>query len=100
MMKINAVPTHGFPAHILAFVHEAKELPGLITTEELRVQKLSHPIHLVSVAEIKSDLDVFVGVLNHDDTIVVDVCALPFALEEDCATGLHFGCSKLCRLKK
>jgi len=40
----------------------------------------------MSVGEIKSYLDVLVGVLNHDDAVVVNVCALPFALEEDCTT--------------
>jgi hypothetical protein len=54
----------------------------------------------MSVGEIKSYLDVLVGVLNHDDAVVVNVCALPFALEEDCSTRLHFGRSEPGHLKK
>ena len=54
----------------------------------------------MSVGEIKRDLDVFVGILNHNDAVVVKVCALPFAFEKDCATRLHFSRSKLSRLKK
>ena len=53
----------------------------------------------MSVGEIEGDLDVFVGILNHDDAVVVNVCALPFALEEDYTTRLHFSRSKLGRLK-
>src|SRR5215470_13091945 len=100
MMEINAIASDILAAHIVSCVHHLKEFFGLITTEELRIQELGHPIHLVRIGEIKSDLDIFVRVLNHDDTVVVNVCALPFALEEDCATGLNFGCSKLSRLKK
>ena len=29
---------------------------------------------------IESDLDVFVGILNHDDAVAVNVCALPFGV--------------------
>ena len=54
----------------------------------------------MSVGEIEGDLDVFVGILNHDDAVVVNVCALPFALEENCATRLYFGRSELGRLKR
>lgn len=53
----------------------------------------------MGVGEIKRDLDVFVGVFNHDDAVVVNVCVLPFAFEEDCATRLYFGRSELGRLK-
>lgn len=100
MMEIHAEASYVLPPNILACVHKAKELFGFVTTEELRVQKLGYPIHLMSIGEIKRDLDILVGVFDHDDAIIVDVRILPFAFEEDGATGLHFGCSKLGRLKK
>ena len=100
MMEIDAEASDVLAAHVAPCVHQLKQFFGFITTEELRVQKLGHPIHLMSVGEIKSDLDIFVGILNHNDTVVVNVFALPFALEEDCATRLYFGHSELGRLKK
>ena len=99
-MEIDAEASDVLPANILACVHKAKKLLGFCTTEELGVQKLGYPIHLVSVGEIKRDLDILVGVFDHDDAIIVNVRILPFAFEEDGATGLHFGRSKLCCLKK
>ena len=100
MMEVNAEASHTLATHVAPCVHYLKEFFGLIMTKELRVQELGHPIHLMSVGEIKSYLDVLVGVLNHDDAVVVNVCALPFALEEDCATRLYLGRSKLGRPKK
>ena len=100
MMEVNAEASHTLATHVAPCVHYLKEFFGLIMTKELRVQELGHPIHLMSVGEIKRDLDVFVGVFNHDDAVVVNVCVLPFAFEEDCATRLYFGRSELGRLKK
>ena len=100
MMEIDAEASDVLTAHVAPCVHQLKEFFGFATTEKLGIQELGHPIHLVRVGEIEGDLDVFVGVLNHDDAVVVNVCALPFAFEEDCATRLHFSCAELGRLKK
>ena len=100
MMEIDADPSDVLAAHVAPCVHQLKQFFGFVTIKKLRIQKLGHPIHLMSVGEIEGDLDVFVGILNHDDAVVVNVCALPFALEEDCATRLYFGRSELGRLKK
>ena len=100
MMEINAEASDVLAAHVAPSIHQLKEFFGFVTIKKLRIQKLGHPIHLMSVGEIEGDLDVFVGILNHDDAVVVNVCALPFALEEDYTTRLHFGRSKLGRLKK
>ena len=100
MMEIDAKASDVLAAHVAPCVHQLKQFFGFVTIKKLRIQKLGHPIHLMSVGEIEGDLDVFVGILNHDNAIVVDVCALPFALEEDCATWLYFRRSELGRLKK
>ena len=100
MMEIDPEPSDVLSAHVAPCVHQLKQFFGFVTIKKLRIQKLGHPIHLMSVGEIEGDLDVFVGILNHDDAVVVNVCALPFAFEEDYTTRLHFGRSKLGRLKK
>ena len=99
-MEIHAKATDLLSANVASGVHKPKEFLSLRLGEERRVEEFCYPIHLMGVGEIKSDLDVLVGILNHDDAVVVNVCALPFALEEDCATRLYFGRSKLGRLKK
>ena len=91
MMEIDAEPSDVLSAHIAPCVHQLKQFFGLVTIKKLRIQKLGYPIHLVSVGQIEGDLDILVGVLDHDDAVVVKVCALPFAFEEDCATRLDFG---------
>jgi len=73
MMEIDAKASHVLAAHVFSCVHQPKEFFGLGTTEELRIQKLGHSIHLMSVGQIERDLDVFVGVLNHDDAVVVNI---------------------------
>ena len=100
VMEIDAEASDVLAAHVAPCVHQLKQFFGFVTIKKLRIQKLGHPIHLMSVGEIEGDLDVFVGVLNHDDAVVINVCALPFALEEDCTTRLHFGRSKLSGLKE
>ena len=100
MMEIDAEASDVLAAHVASCVHQLKQFFGFVTIKKLRIQKLGYPIHLMSVREIEGDLDVFVGILNHDDAVVVNVCALPFALEEDCATRLYFRRSKLGRLEK
>jgi len=100
MVEIDAEASDVLAAHVALCVHQLKQFFRFVTVKELGIQKLGHPIHLMSVGEIEGDLDVFVGILNHDDAVVVNVCALPFALEEDCATRLYFGRSELGRLKK
>ena len=100
MMEIDAEASDVLAAHVAPCVHQLKQFFGLVTIKKLRIQKLGHPIHLMSVGEIEGDLDILVGVLDHDHAVVVNVCVLPFAFEEDCATRLHFGRSELGRLKK
>ena len=100
MMEIDTEASDVLSAHVAPCVHQLKQFFGFVTIKKLRIQKLGHPIHLMSIGEIEGDLDVFVGVLNHDHAIIINVCVLPFAFEEDGATGLHFRGSKLCRLKK
>jgi hypothetical protein len=100
MMEIDMVAAHILPAHVLVCVHHAKELVGFSTIEKLRVQEFGYPIHLMSVGKVKGDLDVLVGVLDHNDAIVVNVFVFPFTFEKDGATRLHFGCSKPCLLEK
>ena len=100
MMEIDAEASDVLAAHVAPCVHQLKQFFGFVTIKKLRIQKLGHPIHLMSVGEIEGDLDVLVGILNHDDAVIVNICALPFAFEEDCATRLYFGRSKLGRLKK
>ena len=100
MMEINAEASDVLAAHVAPCVHQLKQFFGLVTIKKLRIQKLGHPIHLMSVGQIEGDLDILVGVLDHDHAVVVNVCVLPFAFEEDCATRLHFRCSELGRLKK
>ena len=99
-MEIDAEASNVLAAHVAPCVHQLKQFFGFVTIKKLRIQKLGHPIHLMSVGQIEGDLDVFVGILNYDDAVVVNVCALPFAFEEDCATRLHFSCAELGRLKK
>lgn len=100
MMEIDAEASDVLAAHVAPCVHQLKQFFGFVTIKKLRIQKLGHPIHLMGVGEIEGDLDVLVGILNHDDGVVVNVCALPFTFEENCATRLYFGRSKLGRLKK
>ena len=70
MMEIDAEPSDVLAAHVAPCVHQLKEFFGFVTIKKLRIQKLGHPIHLMSVGEIEGDLDVFVGILNHDDAVV------------------------------
>lgn len=100
MMKINTEASDVLSPHVAPRVHDLKKLFRFITAEELRVQELGHPIHLMSVGEIKRDLNVFIGVLKHDNAVVINVCVRPFAFEEDHTTRLHFCCPKPGRLKK
>ena len=100
MMEINAVAPHILAANILVRVYEPKKLFGLTTCKKRGIQKLGYPIHLMRVGEIKRYLDILVGVLNHDDAVIVNVCVRPFAFEEDGATRLHFSCPELRPLKK
>jgi hypothetical protein len=44
----------------------------------------------MGVCQIKCDLNVFVRVFRDDEAITVDVGVLPFTLEKDGATLLHF----------
>jgi hypothetical protein len=100
MLEIDAEASDVLAAHVAPCVHQLKEFFGFVTIKKLGIQKLRYPIHLMSVGEIEGDLDVFVGILNHDDAVVINVCAFPFAFEEDYTTRLHFSRSKLGRLKK
>jgi hypothetical protein len=45
----------------------------------------------MGVGQIKRCLHIFIGVFNHNDAIVIDIGILPFAIEKDGATLLHFG---------
>ena len=99
-MEIDPEPSDVLSARVAPRVHQLKQFLGFVTIKKLRIQKLGHPIHLMSVGEIEGDLDVFVGILNQDDAVVLNVCALPLAFEEDYTTRLHFGRSKLDSLKK
>ena len=94
MVEIDAEASHILPANVIMCIHKAKEALGLITAKKWRIQELNHPIHLVSVGEIKGDLDVLIRVFNHDDAIVTNARVLPFAFEEDGATWLYFSCAK------
>jgi hypothetical protein len=100
MMEVDTVASHALAANVVPCVHEAKKFFRFVTTKELRVQKLGYPIHLVGVGQVKRDLNVLIGVLNHDDAIIVNVPVLPFAFEEDDAARLYFGCPEVGRLKK
>ena len=59
MMEIDAEASDVLVAHVAPCVRQLKEFFGFVTIKKLRIQKFSHPIHLMSVGEIKSDLDVF-----------------------------------------
>ena len=100
MMEIDAEASDVLAAHVAPCVHQLKQFFGFVAIKKLRIQKLCHPIHLMSVGEIEGDLDILVGVLDHDHAVIVKLCALPFAFEEDCATRLYFCRSELGRLKK
>src|SRR6478609_3507875 len=100
MMEIDAEASDILATYVTPCVHQLKQFFGFVAIKKLRIQKLCYPIHLMSIREIEGDLYVFVGILNHNDAVAVDVCALPFALEEDGATWLYFGRSELGRLKK
>ena len=73
MMEIDPEPSDVLAAHVAPRVHQLKQFFGFVTIKKLRIQKLGHPIHLMSVGEIEGDLDVFVGIFNHDDAVVVNV---------------------------
>ena len=98
-MKIDTKPAGLFSPDIVSGVHKPKEFLSFRLGEERRVEEFGYPIHLMGVGEIKGDLDVLIGVFNHDYAIIVDVRVLPFAFEKDGATWLDFGCAKVSFLK-
>jgi len=100
MMEINAEASYILPAHILVCIHQGKKFVRLVPSKELRIQKFGHPIHLMSVSKIKRDLDILVGIVDHNDAVIVNVFVFPFAFEKNDATRLYFSCSEVCLLKK
>src|SRR5262249_4064929 len=82
MMEIHAKATDLLSANVSSGVHKPKDFLSLRLGEERRVEKFRYPVHLMGVSYIKRDLNVFIGVFNHDDAIVVNVGILPFALEK------------------
>jgi hypothetical protein len=98
-MKIDTKAADLLSANVVSGVHKPKEFLSLRLGEERGVEEFGYPIHLVGVGEIKGDLDVLIGVFNHDYAIIVDVRVLPFAFEKDGATWLDFGCAKVSFLK-
>ena len=90
MMKIDAEAPHSFAANITVRIHHTKQPCGLIGRKERRIKKLGYQIHLMSVGQIKRHLHIFIGIFHDDDPVVINVSVLPFALEKDGATFLHF----------
>ena len=56
--------------------------------EERTIDEFHDSIHFVGVSQIKGDLNIFVGIFNDDQPVVVDIRAFPFAFREN---GAPFG---------
>ena len=87
-MKIDAKAPDFLPANIMLGIDEAEKLFRFSSRKERRIKKLSYPIHLMSVGQIKRHLHIFIGIFHYDDAVVIDVGVLEFALEKDGATFL------------
>jgi hypothetical protein len=98
-MKIDTKAADLFSTDIVCGVQKTKEFLSFRLGKERAVDEFRYPVHLMGVGEIKGDLDVLIGVFNHDYAIIVDVRVLPFAFEKDGATWLDFGCAKVSFLK-
>ena len=99
-MEVNTEPADFFAAHLVIGIDEAKKILSLGSRKKWGIKEFGDPIHLVRIGQVKCYLDIFVGVFNHDDAIVVDISILPFPLEEDHAAFLYFGWSEVRLLEK
>lgn len=98
-MEIDTEASHFFAAYLALRIDKAKEVLSLGLGEERCIEKFSHPIYLMSIGEVKGDLNVFVGVFNDDEAVIIDVRTFPFALEKDGAAFLDLGGAQLGRLE-
>jgi len=99
-MEVNAEAADFFAAHLVIGIDETKKILSLGSGKEWGIQEFGDPIHLVRIGQVKGDLDIFVGVFNDDDAVIVDIGILPFAFEENNAAFLNFRRSKMCFLEK
>jgi len=98
-MKIDPEASHFFAAHLALRIDKTKEFLSLGLGKKRRIDKFSHPIHLMSIGEVKGDLNVFVGVFDDDEAVIIDVRTFPFALEKDGAALLDLGRAQMGRLE-
>ena len=98
-MKINAKAADLLSTNVVSGVDEAEKLFRFSSRKERRIKKLSYPIHLMSVGQIKRHLHIFIGIFDDDDAVVIDVGAIEFALEKDGATFLHFSNTQVSRFE-
>src|SRR5439155_6215952 len=98
-MKIDAKAPDFLRANIMLGIDKAEKLFRFTARKKRRIKKLAYPIHFVSVGQIKRYLHIFIGIFHDDDPVVIDVGALPFALEKDGATFLHFSGTQVSRFK-
>lgn len=100
MVEIDATESPNlFVSHIAVGIHHLEKGLSFSRSKERRVQKFGDPVHLMRVGQIERHLNVFVRILDNDESVIVDVAVFPFALEENCAALLHFGCSQMCSLE-
>ena len=93
-MKINAEPSYPFFTSIASGVDDIEKRLGFVWREKGRIEKFGDPIHLVCIGQVKGDLNIFVGVFNEDEGVIINVCGLPSTFEEDRAALLHLGGAK------
>lgn len=98
-MKIDPEASHFFAAYLVLRIDKTKEFLSLGLGEERCIDKFSHPIHLMSIGQVKSDLNILVGVFDDDDAIIINIRTFPFTFKKNGAPFLDLGSAQLGRLE-
>jgi len=94
-MEVNTEMADFFAAHLVIGIDQTKKVLSLGAGKEWGIEEFGDPIHLVCIGQVKGDLDIFVGVFDDNNAIVVDTGILPVAFEKDDAASLDLGRSKV-----
>jgi len=73
MMEVDPAKTTNLLTFcVMTRIHQLEKGLSFRMSKIRRVEKLSHPIHFMSIGEIECDLHIFVRIFNDDEAVVIN----------------------------
>jgi hypothetical protein len=88
-MKIDKKSADPLAAFFPSGTNQIEKFLSFGACEKRGINKFSDPIHLVCVREIKRNLNIFIGIFDKYDAVVINISVLPFTFEENGTALLH-----------